>query len=98
MRQSRDLRILLGGQLVPLFGTQLTAVAVPYQVYRITQSSLYVGLVSLAQLIPLLVREHRTRVLSDCLALLPPEAAGILLEAVPAMDALAEAARSAPKS
>jgi hypothetical protein len=44
------------------------------------------------------VREHRTRVLSDRLALLPPQTAGILLEAVPAMEALAEAARSAPKS
>jgi DNA-binding MarR family transcriptional regulator len=44
------------------------------------------------------VREHRTRVLSDCLALLPPETAGILLETVPAMEALAEAVRSAPKS
>jgi MFS family permease len=53
LRQSRDLRILLGGQLVSLLGTQLTAVAVPYQVYRITQSSLDVGLVSMAQLIPL---------------------------------------------
>lgn len=55
LRHSRDLRILLGGQLVSLLGTQLTAVAVPYQVYRLTRSSLDVGLVSLAQLIPLLI-------------------------------------------
>lgn len=54
LRKSRDLRFLVGGQLVSLLGTQLTAVAIPYQVYRLTHSSLDVGLVSLAQLIPLL--------------------------------------------
>jgi MFS family permease len=54
LRQSRDLRILLGGQLVSLLGNQLTLVAIPYQVYELTHSSLDVGLVSLAQLIPLL--------------------------------------------
>jgi MFS family permease len=36
-------------------GSQLTVVAIPYQVYRLTHSSLDVGLVSLAQLGPLLV-------------------------------------------
>jgi MFS family permease len=55
LRQSRDLRCLLSGQLVSLLGNQLTAVAIPYQVYRLTHSSLDVGLVSLAQLIPLLI-------------------------------------------
>jgi len=43
------------------------------------------------------VHDERTRVLSGCLAQLPPETAGLLLQAVPAMEALAEAARSAPK-
>jgi MFS family permease len=55
LRHSRDFRLLFSGQLVSTLGTQLTAVAVPYQVYRITHSSLDVGLVSLAQLVPLLV-------------------------------------------
>jgi MFS family permease len=55
LRRSRDFRILVGGQLVSILGTQLAAVAVPYQVYRLTGSSLDVGLVSLAQLIPLIV-------------------------------------------
>jgi MFS family permease len=55
LRQSRDLRVLLGGQLVSLLGNQLTLVAIPYQVYELTRSSLDVGLVSLAQLIPLLI-------------------------------------------
>jgi len=43
------------------------------------------------------VREHRTRVLSGCLERLPAETADVLLSAVPAMEALAEAARSLPK-
>jgi len=55
VRVSRDFRALLGGQLVSILGTQLTAVAVPYQVYGLTRSSLDVGLVSLAQLFPLII-------------------------------------------
>ncbi len=54
LRQSRDFRLLIGGQLVSVLGTQLTAVAIPFQVYRLTGSSLDVGLVSLVQLFPLL--------------------------------------------
>jgi predicted MFS family arabinose efflux permease len=54
LRHSRDFRLLFSGQLVSTLGTQLTAVAVPYQVFRITHSSLDVGLVSLSQLVPLL--------------------------------------------
>jgi predicted MFS family arabinose efflux permease len=55
LRHSRDFRFLFSGQLVSTIGTNLTAVAVPYQVYEITRSSLDVGLVSLAQLVPLVV-------------------------------------------
>jgi MFS family permease len=55
LRRSRDFRFIYGGQAVSLLGTQLTAVAVPFQVYAITHSSFDVGLVSLAQLFPLLL-------------------------------------------
>jgi MFS family permease len=41
---------LFFGQLVSLLGSNLTLVAVPYQVYRQTHSSLWVGLASLFQL------------------------------------------------
>ena len=54
LRRSRDFRALIGGLGVSTLGNQLTAVSVPYQVYAITHSSLYVGLVSLAQLFPLI--------------------------------------------
>ena len=54
LRRSRDLRCLVLGELGSVLGTQLTTVAVPYQVYQLTHSSLAVGLVSLAQLFPLI--------------------------------------------
>jgi MFS family permease len=55
LRRSRDYRALLAGLGVSTLGTQLTTVAVPFQVYAITRSSLIVGLVSLTQLFPLIV-------------------------------------------
>ncbi len=54
LRRSRDLRRLVSGELVSVLGTQLTTVAVPYQVYQLTRSSLDVGLVSITQLFPLI--------------------------------------------
>ena len=53
LRRSRDLRCLVAGQLLSTLG-QLTTVAVPYQVYILTRSSLDVGLVSLATVLPLI--------------------------------------------
>jgi MFS family permease len=55
LRRSRDFRALISGELASVLGSQLAAVAVPYQVYRLTQSSLDVGLVSLAALFPLII-------------------------------------------
>jgi MFS family permease len=54
LRRSRDYRALVAGLGVSVLGNQLTTVAVPFQVYAITRSSLVVGLVSLAQLFPLI--------------------------------------------
>jgi predicted MFS family arabinose efflux permease len=54
LRLSRDYRALLSGLGVSVLGNQLTTVAVPFQVYAITRSSLIVGLVSLTQLFPLI--------------------------------------------
>ena len=44
------------------------------------------------------VREQRTRVLSECLERLPPQTADLLLAAVPAMEALAEAVKPPAKA
>lgn len=54
LRTSKDFRLLFIGQLVSLLGSNLTLVAVAYQVYQVTNSSLWVGVVSFIQL-PVLI-------------------------------------------
>jgi MFS family permease len=54
LRESRSFRLLWFGQLVSLSGTQLRLVAIPYQIYLLTGSSLDVGLIGLFQAIPLM--------------------------------------------
>ena len=55
LRVSAGFRRLLIGDAVSVIGTQLTAVAVPIQVYEQTRSAAAVGLVGLAGLLPLIV-------------------------------------------
>ncbi len=50
-----DFRRLFVGQGVSFVGYQLTAVAVPVQMYAITRSSLWVGLIGLAAFVPLVI-------------------------------------------
>ncbi|MDP9219105.1 MAG: MFS transporter [Actinomycetota bacterium] len=50
-----DFRRLFIGQGVSFIGFQLTAVAVPVQMFAVTGSSLWVGLIGLAALVPLIV-------------------------------------------
>jgi len=54
-RESQAFRRLWGGYLVTTLGSQLTVVAIPYQVFRLTHSSLDVGLIGLALILPVLV-------------------------------------------
>jgi len=51
----RDFRNLWLGQMISTLGGAIGLVAVPYQVYSLTGSTALVGLIGLAQLIPLLV-------------------------------------------
>src|ERR1044071_7973436 len=55
LRRHRDFRLLFIGQFVSFFGSMITYVAVPVQVYALTHSNLTVGLLGTAQLIPLVV-------------------------------------------
>jgi len=48
LRQSRDYRLIWLSQLATGGGRQIVVVAVPYQVYLLTHSSLAVGLLGLA--------------------------------------------------
>ncbi len=50
LRENRNFRLLFTGQLVSLLGSNLTLVAIPFEVYQKTHSSLWVGLASLFQL------------------------------------------------
>ena len=54
LQRNRDYRLLFAGQAVSILGSRMTYVTVPYQVYTLTRSSFMVGLVSAAQLIPVL--------------------------------------------
>jgi MFS family permease len=51
----RDYRLLYTGQLVSAFGSMITYVAVPYQVFLLTNSSFAVGMLGAVQLVPLLL-------------------------------------------
>jgi len=55
LRESRDFRLLWFGQLVSMVGVQIVMVAVPYQVYLLTHSSLAVGVLGLFQAVPLVI-------------------------------------------
>jgi MFS family permease len=54
LSESRSFRLLWFGQLVSLSGTQLRLVAVPYQIYLLTGSSLDVGLIGLFQAVSIM--------------------------------------------
>ena len=55
LRISGEFRSLFIGRSVSSFGDEIVAVVVPFQVYFITHSTLAVGLLGLAQLVPVLV-------------------------------------------
>ncbi|WP_445148598.1 MFS transporter [Baekduia sp. Peel2402] len=54
LRESRDLRLLLAGELVTGLGTQATLVALPYQLYVETHSAFLTGLLGAVELLPLM--------------------------------------------
>lgn len=55
LRGSKEFRWLFAGLGVAGLGRQLTVVAVPFQVFELTGSTLLVGLLGLAQLVPVLM-------------------------------------------
>jgi MFS family permease len=65
LRRRRDFRLLFTGQALSFFGSEVAYVAIPYQTYQLTGSSLMVGLISLAELVPLLVVPFIGGALSD---------------------------------
>ena len=54
LRRHRDFRLLWFGQSVTFLGSMITYVAVPYQVYALTHSSLLVGMLGLVDFLAIL--------------------------------------------
>ena len=53
LRASRDYRLLFFGQLVSFFGSMMTFIVVPWQMFQLTQSSAMVGYIALAEFVPM---------------------------------------------
>src|ERR1700738_5496820 len=55
LRRHRDFRLLFIGRLVSFFGTMITVVAFPFQVYQLSHSVLLVGVLGLVEFATLFV-------------------------------------------
>ncbi len=53
LRRNRDFRLLFIGQFISFLGSSITSVALSYQIYTVSGSTAYVGLLGMFQLIPL---------------------------------------------
>ena len=65
LRDSREFRLLWIGQLISMTGRQVTVVAIPYQIYVLTGSTLAVGLLGLVQAVPLVLAGLYAGALAD---------------------------------
>jgi MFS family permease len=54
LRRHQAFRRLFVGQTISTFGSEIAAVAAPFQLYELTHSTLQVGLLSITELVPLL--------------------------------------------
>jgi MFS family permease len=92
LRESRELRLLYLGNLVSSFGNEITMVAVPYQVFHLTHSTLAVGLLGLCDLVPVLALSLLGGAIADAVdrrsLLLTTEALGALIPLFLALNAL----------
>src|SRR4051794_37764733 len=53
LKASRDYRLLFMGQLVSFFGSMMTFIVVPWQMFQLTGSSAMVGYIYLAEFVPM---------------------------------------------
>jgi MFS family permease len=65
LRRHHDFRLLFAGQGISFLGSMVTYVALPYQTYQLSGSSLVVGLLGIAELCPLLVTAFLGGALAD---------------------------------
>lgn len=55
LKENPNYRWLYTGQFVSFFGSMITYVAIPYQMYELTGSTFHVGMLGIVQLIPLVI-------------------------------------------
>jgi len=67
LRRSREFRLLFTGQTMSFAGSMISYVAMPYQAYRLSGSSLVVGLLSVTELVPMVAAALLGGVLADAL-------------------------------
>src|SRR5438270_9463487 len=65
LRASREFRLLFAGQFVSFFGSMMTFVAVPWQVFQITKSSFAVGMLGVAEFAPVFLMAFVGGALAD---------------------------------
>jgi MFS family permease len=65
LRDSRDLRLLITGELFSGLGSQAALVAIPFQVFTLTRSPALVGLLGIVELIPIVVGSLLGGVIAD---------------------------------
>src|SRR3954454_20804523 len=53
LRDSRNLRLLILGEMFSSFGAQAALVAIPYQIYTLTHSAALVGVLGIVELLPI---------------------------------------------
>lgn len=92
LRVSRDYRLLYAGQFVSAFGSAISYVVLPWQMYRLTKSTLAVGMLGVAEFVPMFVMAFVGGALADYLdrrrIVLLAEAAMAALCAALAVNAL----------
>ncbi|HEX7745111.1 MAG TPA: MFS transporter, partial [Micromonosporaceae bacterium] len=67
LKTSRDFRLVFSAAGISGFGSFITYVTVPYQVYELTNDPLLVGLLGVCELVPLLVMAFVGGALADYL-------------------------------
>ncbi len=65
LKRNRDFRYVYTGQFLSFFGTMMSLVALPYQIYHMTHSTLAVGLLGVVELVPLLIAAFVGGTLAD---------------------------------
>lgn len=65
LKTSRDFRLLFTGQFVSQFGSSISYVVLPWQMYQLTKSNFAVGMLGVAEFVPMLIMAFVGGVLAD---------------------------------